>query len=148
MKHPNIIVLLALFMCNINISMCQSLNKEEEDSFLSLIAHIDDTSFLCCSCLAVDKYSSFLPNQRNGIKYALSVERKVDSSFPKCATISRNDSVFVFLHASDMDRIKSLYKEWFILWKKDTTIPKRPLDGTEYKWVNLEGAWLKEVILE
>ena len=152
MKSHHSSVLLALVICNMIIScnmnsaMCQSLNKDEENLYLSLIDHIDDTSFIVCSCmLAVDRYSSFLPNQRAGIEYALSVERKVDSSFSKCATISRNDSVFHFLNASDMERIKTLYEEWFMLWKKDTTIPQRPLDGTGYKWVNLEGAWLREV---
>ena len=47
-----------------------------------------------------------------------------------------------------MERIKTLYYEWFMLWKNDTTIPTRPLEGTEYKWVNLEGAWLKKVFWE
>ena len=152
MKSYHSSVLLALVICNMIISynmnnaMCQSLNKDEEGIYLSLIDRISDTSLYACACmLEVDRYSSFLPNQRAGIEYALSVERKVDSSFSKCATISRNDSVFHFLNASDMERIKTLYEEWFMLWKKDTTIPQRPLDGTEYKWVNLEGAWLREV---
>lgn len=130
-----------------NTTMCQSLNTDEAVVYLSLIHHIDDTSFRACACmLEINPCSSFLPNQRNGIEYALSVERKTDSSFSRCATISKNDSVFIFLNASDMKRIKSLYEEWFMLWKNDTTIPKRPLDGTEYKWVSLDGAWLKEVI--
>ena len=49
--------------------------------------------------------------------------------------------MFYNLHASDMEKIKTLYEKWFMLWKKDTTITQRPLDGTEYKWVDLEGAW-------
>ena len=88
---------------------------------------------------------SFLPNHRHGIEYALSVERKIDTSFSKCATISKNGYAFHQLTASDMERIKILYEEWFMIWKNDTTISKRPLDATEYKWVNLEGAWLNDV---
>ena len=152
MKKHSTSVLLAFIVfnvitsCNMNNAMCQSLNKDEEGVYLSLIDRISDTSLYACSrMLEVDRYSSFLPNQRAGIEYALSVERKVDYTFPKCATIARNDSVFHFINASDIERIKTLYEEWFMLWKKDTTIPKRPLDGTEYKWVNLEGAWLREV---
>ena len=150
MKKHNILLALifcnVITSCNVNSSMCQSLNKDEESLYLSLIDRINDTSFFGCTCmLEVDRYSSFLPNQRAGIEYALSVERKIDSTFPKCATIARNDSVFHFINASDMERIKSLYEEWFMRWKKDTTIPQRPLDGTEYRWVNLEGAWLRDV---
>ena len=146
MKFHKITLLFILIICIINFSMCQSLNTDEENSYRSLINHISDTSFEGCACLfEVYKYSSFLPNQRHGIVYALSVERKIDSSFSKCATISRNDSVFVHINASDMERIKSLYEEWFMVWKKDTTIQRRPLDGTVYKWVNLIGAWQEEV---
>ena len=149
MKKHNILLALIICIvvtsCNMNNSMGQSLNKDEESLYLSLIDRIGDTTLSVCECMLVDRYSSFLPNQRAGIEYALSVERIIDSTFPKCATIARNDSVFHFINASDMKRIKTLYEEWYMLWKKDTTIPRRPLDGTEYRWVNLEGAWLREV---
>lgn len=147
MSPHKIIALLALIICNISISMCQSLNTDDEKIFLSLINHINDTSFAGCACmLEMNRYSSFLPNQRSGIEYALSIEKKIDSSFLECATISKNDSVFILLNASDMDRIKALYEEWFIRWKNNTSLPQKPLDGTEYNWVNLNGAWMKEVI--
>ncbi len=145
MKFHNIIVLLALIIGNFNNSMGQTLTADEADLYLSLISRINDTTFNACTCMAVDRNSSFLPNHRHGIEFALMVERKIDPSFPRCVTISRNDSLFYNLHVSDMERIQMLYEEWFKLWKKDPTITKRPLDGTEYKWVNLEGPWLKEV---
>ena len=141
MKFHNIIIILALIIGNINVSMSQSLTADKENEYLSLISHINDTNFTACACLAVDRSSSYLPNHRHGIEFALTLERKIDSSFPRCATISRNDSMFYNLHASDMEKIKTLYEKWFMLWKKDTTITQKPLDGTEYKWVDLEGAW-------
>ena len=142
MKLYHTILLLSVITCNINISMCQSLSIDKENSYRSLINHINDTSFEGCACLFdVRNYSSFLPNQRYGIVYALAVERKIDSSFSECSTISKNDSLFHYINAKDMERIKSLYEEWFMVWKKDTSFNKRALDGTEYKWVNLKGAW-------
>ncbi|MBP5535428.1 MAG: hypothetical protein J6X62_01410 [Bacteroidales bacterium] len=56
--------------------------------------------------------------------------------------------MFHFIEASDMARIQGLYKEWFELWKNDTTLTRRALDGTEYKWVDLRTAWRKDVIAE
>lgn len=148
MKSHNTIVLLAVFICNINITRSQSLNKDEDSLYLSFINQIGDTSFNAFTCwLELYPTSSFIPHQREGIEYALTVERKLDSSFSDCSTISKNDSLFHYLSAKDMERIKTLYEEWFILWKKDTSIPKRPLDGTEFKWVNLkEGTWSIETI--
>lgn len=140
MKLHNTIVILAVIICNINITKCQSLSKDKESLYLSLINQIGDTSFNACTCLLeLDLTSSFIPHQRKGIEYALTVERKLDSSFSDCSTISKNDSLFLYLNAKDMERIKTLYEEWFMLWKNDTSIPKRPLDGTEFKWVNLKG---------
>jgi hypothetical protein len=118
--------------------MCQSLSIDKENSYRSLINHINDTSFEACSCwFELHPHSSILPTHRKGIEYAKLVENKIDSSFSECSTISKNDSLFLYLNAKDMERIKSLYEEWFMVWKKDTSFNKRALDGTEYKWVNL-----------
>lgn len=154
MKIYGAIVVLALVACSANVpckvneSKSRLLSATDEKEYRSLISHIGDTNFEACACLAMDMYSSYVPNHRQGIGYALSVERKVDSSFSRCATISRNDSVFHYIEASDMARIQRLYKEWFELWKNDTTLTRRALDGTEYKWVDLRTAWRKDVIAE
>ena len=120
-----------------NIMKGQSLNDEEKKQYLSMINNISDTSYKACMCwLAVHPRSSVLPGHRKGVEYAISVERLIDTAFSECSTISKNDSLFV-LKTEDMERIKRLYEEWFFIWQTDKANPKRALDGTEFKWVDL-----------
>ena len=138
MKSRNILILISFFICNVKVSICQSLDNETKDYYLSLISHIDDSSLEGCLCwLDVHPYSSVIPSHWLGIKYAISIESSIDSSFSKCSTISKNDSLFV-LNEEDMKNIKRLYEEWFYLWQKDKSTTKRALDGTKYKWVKLD----------
>ena len=138
MKLRNILILILLLIWNVKLLMCQSLDNETKDYYLSLISHIDDSSLEGCLCwLDVHPYSSVIPNHRLGIEYAISFEISIDSSFSECSTISRNDSLFV-LNEEDMKNIKRLYEEWFYLWQKDKSTTKRALDGTKYKWINLK----------
>ena len=139
MKSRNILILISFFICNVKVSICQSLDNEKK--IYQLIEHIDDSSLEACLCwLAVHPYSSVIPSHWLGIKYAISIETSIDSSFSACSMISKNDSLFV-LNEEDMKNIKRLYEEWFYLWQKDKSTTKRALDGTKYKWKNLKSKW-------
>lgn len=135
MNARNTYLMFLLMISYGNIAICQFVNKEDVEYIHSMIDKISDTSFEACSCwFELHPHSSILPTHRKGIEYAKLVENKIDSSFSECSTISKNDSLFLYLNAKDMVRIKTIYEEWFMLWKKNTTIQRRPLDGTEYKW--------------
>ncbi len=141
MKSRNILILILLFICNVQVLMSQSSDNEPKYHYLSLISHIDDSSLDGCICwLDAHPYSSVIPCHWLGIKYAIYIESSIDSSFSECSTISKNDSLFV-LNEEDMKNIKRLYEEWFYLWQKDKSTTKRAMDGTKYKWVKLDDVW-------
>ena len=136
MKLQNILILISFFICNVKVSICQSLDNEKK--IYQLIEHIDDSSLEACLCwLAVHPHSSIIPSHQLGVEYAISIETSIDSSLSACSTISKNDCLFI-LNEEDMKNIKKLYKEWYYFWQKDSTITKRALDGTKYRWVNLK----------
>ena len=140
---PQIILLIILFIvCNGNYANGQIMSKDKIEYIQSLITHINDSTLEICDCwIDTHQYSSVVPHQRLGVKYAKSIESAIDSSFAECSTISKNDSLFI-LSFRDMEEIKKIYTDWFynswLMEGECVSIPKKALEGSIYKWVDIK----------
>lgn len=102
------------------------------------LTKIRDTS-LYSKYLPGDKTSSYIPQERRGVRYA----RKIESYFhyiSAASTISKNGRCYI-LTSEDMEQIHSLYKSW---WNRilecenvdemEQALSMHPLIGSPYEW--------------